>query len=238
MSAEKPTALRPTAGPVKLWLARLAWVMPAAFLVMMAVPRLRTGIAVNEAFPVPVYMTMDYRVPRADYLAAAGFLAGADPQDGNAAIARAEALGNSGAPAAVVRTILRRGLGAAPVSARGWLLLAEREPDPANAARALQLSLTFANYDYWLAARQAKDIAALWPAIAQQDRPEDLRRLRLLWDAPELRRALPDFLAGARGPALLTEAMKSTPDDIRGLNLWLAQMRLQAALRAAREGQR
>lgn len=210
-----------------LWFARLGWFIVPIALAYLALPRLTSGMATDSAFPVPTYIAMNYPLPSSAYREAAGILAGADPNDSEAMIARAEAMSRSGAAPSDVIAVLTLGLSDAPASARGWTLLAEQEGKMAHdrAATPLALALSLGSYDYWLAGRRAGDAVILWDALDPADKSAALNQLRLLWDEPLLRSEIMPLLTLQGGPALMTRALAGSPDDVRALNRWISESR-------------
>jgi len=213
-----------------LWLARLGWLVGPLALAFLAIPRLTSGIATDAAFPVPIYIAMNVPLPASAYRQAADILAQANPNDGDAVIARAEAMSRSGSAPGDVIAVVQLGLSDAPASARGWTLLAEQEGKVAHgrAAAPLALALSLGPYDYWLAGRRAGDAVTLWDALDADGKSAALGQLRLLWDEPSLRQQIVPILALKGGPRLMTRALASETEEIRALNRWLNAQRRRA----------
>ncbi len=208
------------------WLAWLFWSAPAILIVLLVWPRFYTARATEAAFPVPTYMIMNYPLPKSAYAAAAQLLLSADPADGDAKIAAAEATRNAGDSPARVISLVRQGLSHAPASGRGWTLLAEEDfssKNPTRAANALSLALTLGPYDYWIAGRRAGDAAVLWNFLSVDDRRQAERQARLLWDEPVLRRGAVAFVLTQGGAALMARALANEPAEIRALNRRVSQ---------------
>lgn len=183
------------------------------------------GCSIDAAVPVPNYMVAGVNVPKAAYAAAAAALLNANPRNGFAEIARAEAMMRAGASSARVIPVLTEGLGVSPASARGWTLLAENTAvkQKHQAAEILAQALVLAPRDYWLAGMRARAAAFLWPDLNTDTRALAISQTRLLWHEEQLR---PQFLAladSAEGAALITHSFPA--DDIRAINRWLAQER-------------
>ncbi|MGA7676570.1 MAG: hypothetical protein WCA78_16175 [Rhizomicrobium sp.] len=206
--------------------------IPAIALGAFAVPHLLDGFAVDAAIPVPVYMIAQVPMPKAAYEDAVVALGRADPRDGDAAIARAEASLRSGAqPLSQVPT-LTQGLTQVPASARGWTLLSEAwlATDKRNAARALGQALLLAPHEYWLVGPRALDAAMLWPYLDADAQAQALEQTRMLWEEPLLRGQIRPLLFSSEGVSLVTRAFASQQDELRDMNRWLSLQRRQLPL--------
>jgi hypothetical protein len=214
--------------PAQDWLLRIALLMPAVFLTLAAVPRFVSGLAWEAAFPVPVAMSINAPQTPHAYTAAASILAHADPADGEAQIARAQAAIYAGEPSANVVPILEDGLAHAPASALGWTLLSEllSRTDRGRAAVALGLALELAPYDYFLAGRRARAGAGLWEALPDDARRDLLRQTQLLWGDKSLHKELRPLLRAPGGAMLITRAFADQPDDLRAINRMVLRERL------------
>ena len=211
---------------VKRWLARVIWLLLPAILIALTIPRLKSGLSENSAFPVPTYMIMNVALPRQSYAQAAEILAHSDPNDGGVRIAAAEAAANAGSLPTRVVDLVRQGLEHSPVSARGWTLLAEqelRENNSRHGAQALSMALVLGPYDYWIAGRRARAGAALWNDLSPDDQRAVENQARLLWETPGLRTNLLTLLRVKNGPYVLTRAMGNDSQKIRTLNRWISQ---------------
>ncbi|GAA0553824.1 hypothetical protein GCM10008941_37300 [Rhizomicrobium palustre] len=180
----------------------------------------RNGVANDGAIPVPVYMVSQRPMPSLAYRHAIDALSAANPKDGIAAIAAAEAALRAGLPRGEVISRVRKGLTAEPASARGWLVLAEALT-PTNkrmAAEALSQSLMLAPHEFWLAGPQSVDAAALWPDLDGDTQQAALRNARQLWDYPPLRE---HFFAVADTPGAASVLNRAfSADEIRYINRW------------------
>ena len=196
--------------------------VPGFLLAGAAVPRLISGLALEAAFPAPIYMDANVQLPRAAYEQARKALSQADPRDGQAKIAEAEAAHLAGYPAQEILPKLIVALNHAPGSAKGWALLAELQASqkPQSGAAALGLALEFAPFDYWLAGRRVNMGAQIWDALNTDDRASLLRQTRLLWTDEQLRNNLPPLLATEPGLRLINRAFADDPDTLRALNRW------------------
>jgi hypothetical protein len=213
---------------VKAWIIRLCLLLPPILLMVLAVPRFISGIALERAFPVPPYIVKNVILPRKSYATAAEILSHASPQDGETQILRAEAAHMAGQSDRIVRPIVENGLSTDPANARGWTLYSEvlRATDRKHSAKALGIALELAPYDYFLAGRRARDGAMIWDAMLPDDKPFLLRQAALLWSEPILHPEIFPLLNTPGGPALMTQALKDDPDQIRALNQWVARHRL------------
>lgn len=205
-------------------LARACWFVMPLLLCLAAVPRLMSGLAVDAAFPVPVYLVMNHPLPQRSYLVAADILGAADGRDGRTAILRAEAMAAGGEPAGRILPLVKKGLSLAPASVRGWLLLSEalRDRKPADAGAALTVALSLAPYDYTVAGRRARDVVRQWGALDTVAKQDGIRQLRLLWEEPFLHAELEPLFHLKRAPELMAQALKYEPEEIRALNRWLS----------------
>jgi hypothetical protein len=210
------------------WILRFGLVLPALLVVVLAVPRFSSGLALEAAYPVPPYIAKNVTVTRHAYLATAAILSHASPDDGETEIVRAEAAHLAGLPDAGVVPVVESGLARAPGSARGWTLLSEllEHTDRSRGAKALVTAIELARYDYFLAARRACAGVVLWDAVAVDDRPLVLRQIGLLWSEPPLRPGILHLLDTPGGPALMSRALHDDPQQIRLLNRWVARRRL------------
>lgn len=222
----RPTRIAPSPN-ISAWALRLLLFMPILFLAFPAFSKMLSGIAVNSAFPVHIYITMNVEMPKASYEAAAQRLSEAPDADGQTIIARAEAESLSGGPSSVTANLASEGLIRAPANARGWLVYGEAmmDTDPQLAARALTFAFQLSPYDYWIAARRANDAAGLYSYLDDEGQAYAKRQARLLWEEPRLQKELPLFMSNAANASLMTEAYQDAPDELRALNRWLAKWR-------------
>jgi hypothetical protein len=211
-----------------IWALRAVLLCPPVILLLAALPRFASGIALEAAFPVPSYMIVDRALPINATRTTAHVLAGADEADGEAQIARSRAAYLSGEVGPKIIAMADNGLSHAPTSAAGWTLLAAlRTPvDRARAAAAMSVALELAPHDYYLAAWRARTAAPLWTALPADARESAARQVRLLWSDHTLRRQIRSILAVPGGPSLVTYAMKDDPDGLRALNRMVARERL------------
>jgi hypothetical protein len=181
------------------------------------------GLAVDAAVPVPVYMVAQVDMPKAAYVEAAKALHNADPHNGGAILAEAEARLDAGEPAQTVVPVLQRGLVRDPAYARGWTLLAGvlASTQKDKAAKALAQALLLAPRDFWVAGARARAAAKLWSVLDSDTRAMALTQTQLLWNEPLLRPELRKLLSASDGAALVTRAFDQ--DDIRTINRWVAR---------------
>ena len=210
------------------WLVPVVTVLPALAILVVAWPRLISGLAQDVAFPATAYMVADVPLPVRAYRQTAQALSLAPASDGETQLMRAEAALRAGEPRAVVAPIAESASSRAPADARGWIVLAEalQRSDPPRAAQALSVAIELAPREHFLVVPRLLAGAPLWSYLP----PE--ARATLLDDAAALvqdKNGLPDLLALLRvagGPALVTRALKDHPDEIRALNRRLVRARL------------
>ncbi len=202
-------------------------VLPAALLLLLAIPRFVAGLAVDGTFPVPAGIATNRTFSKQEYQKAAALLSLAAAGDGESQIARAQALWRSGADPATVLPIVRGGMARSPTSIQGWTVLAEmlQGQDPAGAAKALSLALDLSPHDYWLVGRKTRAGAALWKDLTPDARTQVITQARLLWTQEEMRPQILPVLQIQGGASLMTQAI-ADPDDIRTLNRYVVRMRL------------
>jgi hypothetical protein len=210
------------------WLARIGWLLPPIAIIALAIPRLTSGAAAEAAFPVPIYMVMNYPMPQSTYARAAQILGRTNSYDGDQTISEAEAAADSGAATNETIALVRRGLMHAPVNARGWTLLADAylaKKDQRASAQALSLALTLGPFDYWIAGRRAQACGALWNILSSGDQDACEKQARLLWDAPELRPQIVSLVQTRGGSQLLARAIGNDSQQIRDINRFLSAAR-------------
>jgi len=204
-----------------LWLFRLMAFVPPLLLALMAAPRLQSGLVLDTAFPATLYMSMDVALPPEAYAEAERRLAHVAPEDGGSAIARAQAAALSGRAGAV--DLAEAGLARAPASAWGWTVIAEISDDPVRGPAALEMALRLAPFDPWLAGRRVEAGAFLWDVLAADARDLVLRQARIIWIDSDLHGQVRPLLRTPQGGTLVTRAFAEAPEDLRGLNRWVAR---------------
>ncbi len=101
------------------WARCIGLLAPALLLILVATPRLQSGLAIDAAYPVPVLMIADVSLPQSSYLDTAAILATAHRDDGETILQRAEALALAQLQAENVVELLQDGLAKSPASVRG-----------------------------------------------------------------------------------------------------------------------
>ena len=210
--------------PLRLqWLCRVPFLFVPLILMMLALPRLQSGIALEGAFPVPDYIGQNIALPRDAYLAAAAKLSQGSVTDARVALWATEAEIFLGRDSDEVERKLRQHLREMPASARGWLLLGERLSfhDPRGAADALSRSLALGPFEHALIGRQARLGARLWDDLPGPSREIALRQVALLWAAPILRPELTSLQATKGGEDLLARSFADAPETYRTVSAWV-----------------
>jgi hypothetical protein len=212
----------------RIWLLRIALLLPAAAVVAAAYPRLVSGMALEAAFPYTAYLEMNVFLSPASYAYIARILAHSPPADGETQILRAEAAVDAGEPIATTIAITKSGLAHAPCSARGWILLAAllSNNDPKDAVAALSLAIELAPREYYLIGPRAVVGAALWKFLPGETRARLIEDARLLATESALRDQLRILLGAKGGSALVTRAFANNPEQLREINRSLARERL------------
>jgi hypothetical protein len=187
------------------------------------------GVAYENAFPVPVYTEMNVAMPRSSYAGAANALAEGMRRDGDRAVMQAEVEANAGADRSNVISVVTSGLAQSPASPRGWILLAEEmsRTDRKRAGEVLSVALTLAPNDYWLLGRMERDAAYLWDDLSPDARDVAVNAAPTLWKFPELRIYIRPVLAMRAGPKLITSGFHFEPEELRALNRWVQEQRLE-----------
>ena len=212
------------------WARCIGLIFPALLLVLVATPRLQSGLAIDAAYPVPILMVAGYNVPRASYFDTAAILAAAHRDDGDSKLQYAEALSLLQSENATVVESLREGLAKSPVSVRGWALLAEQlsPSDPQRAAQALALSFLLGPYEYFVALKRARQAAMLWDVLDADARDAALEQTRLLWKETGLHGEILRLLETEGGSELLARAFIEEPEELRTINRWVNTERRNA----------
>lgn len=220
-----------TSGAV--WPVRALLTLLPAALIAVAIPHLIDGMAIESAFPVPVYLQMNAVQTHQAYVDASDALSRGSAADGDRAILEAESKVLAGADKSATLATLRNGLSRSPATARGWTLLAEQlaSSDRRGAGQVLAIALMLAPNDYFLTCRLIRDAGALWDVL-----PDDARRIAIseapaMWKTPDFRPYIRAVLATKSGPKLMTEAFRLEPDELRAMNRWVAEQRLEELAR-------
>ncbi len=198
-----------------------------AVLVWLGYAHLTNGVAVDGAIPVPNYMLQGITLPKAQYQHGLDSLSKADPADGEAMIAAAEMAMRAGEPPESQTRRLEQALTHAPMSARGWLLLAHarRADDKKGCVAALNQSLLLSQFDYWIAGWRTQLAADLLYDLDQETHQMALRQTRLLWEEPMLHTQLMTALRAPGGDRLVRNAFAFYPEQLTKLSRWAAQRR-------------
>lgn len=202
------------------WAVRILLAMPVIAIVLMAVPRLATGLLLQRAFPATAYIETNTPLPASSYGKVAEILSHASRSDGESELIQAEAAINAGAPAQFVIPAVRQALANAPLSARGWIILASllTEQDPKKAAAALTLAFDLAPDDYYLIFPRTLVAASLWKELPSRVRTLLLKDVSAMASDPNKRSQLRLLLAKPGGGTLVSRAFAGRPDALRALN--------------------
>ncbi|MGB8363043.1 MAG: hypothetical protein ACLQUZ_06730 [Rhizomicrobium sp.] len=230
MIARPQTWMPDVRRPVKgwLWFGRLAMLLPACVVIILAVPRLLSGFALEAAFPATAYLAMNVPLPQTTDRSIVQILSHAPVADGETQVLRAEAAADGQFSPATTIEMTTTALAHAPAAARGWLVLAElvRDRHRNEAASALSLAIELAPREYYLVGLQARAGAPLWDALPEDVQAKLLNDVRLVAHKTELRSDLWALLRVPGGPALLTRAFAGHPEQLRALNRSLAREKL------------
>jgi hypothetical protein len=209
------------------WVGTLILAAPAGLLFILALPRLQTGVALDRAYPVPVFMTVGVTLPESTYLQTAAILRNANAADGGAMLQRAEALSLAEPYGPNAIELLESGLKLAPASVRGWALYSEQVSpiNPSHAAEALTLSFLLGPYEYYVAEKRARQAALLWDALPTDSRELALRQVRVLWTEESLNEGLLRVMAAPGGSELAARAFVEQPEELRAINRLIATER-------------
>lgn len=213
-------------GVTRRWLLGAIWFALGSGLIAVAAPLMISGLATESAFPVPIYMSMNFRVPARTCRAASQRLTRTNPGDGDSKIAQAEADICSGAASTATMSVLKQGLALSPASARGWMLFAEQNSrtDPVRAAQALTMSFELDGFSYWLVDRRIRDAASLWSVMSTAGKNDTFKQVKLLWQTPDLRPRIEPLLAENGVAAIFSQTYIGDPENLRAINRWRAEM--------------
>jgi hypothetical protein len=219
-------------GVARRWLLRAIWFALGSGLIAVAAPLMISGLATESAFPVPIYLSMNVRIPARTCRAASQRLTRTNPHDGDSKIAQADADICSGAANAATMSVLKQGLSLSPASARGWMLYAEQNSrtNPARAAQALTMSFELDEFGYWLVDRRIRDAASLWSVMSTAGKNDTFTQVKLLWQTPDLRPRIEPLLAENGVAAIFSQAYLGDPETLRAINRWRAELIRQRSL--------
>jgi len=202
-------------------------ILPAVLLGIYTCQQVPAAFAVDRAFPVPMFITMNVPLPQSAYRKAEAALVTADPRDGQSGISAAEAGALDGKPASTIVSRLSAALTAAPASGEGWILLAESQSrsDPKRAANSLSVALELAPFEYFLAERQSLLAAKLWTDLPEDSRAIASRQARDLWRSQGVAYHLEatPILMSAASIELMHRAFAESPVELRNFDLWAEQ---------------
>jgi len=220
--------LRRPSNTALAWLMRAALALPLAVVVLAAVPRFVTGIALEAAFPATAYMALNIAQSKAVDNQTATILSHASPMDGGTQIARGEAAMLAGQPPQRVIPIVEAGLANAPSSARGWIVLARLlgARDPKRAAASLALAVELAPREYFLVVPRIEAAAPIWPYLPETTRQVVMDDTRRLLASPNDHLTVREILHIPGGTEIVTEAFSGHLDLLRAFNRSLARERL------------
>lgn len=212
------------------WARCIGLLAPALLLILVATPRLQSGLAIDAAYPVPVLMIADVGLPQSSYDETAAILGRAHRDDGETILQRAEALSYAQPRAEIVVALLQDGLAKSPASVRGWTLLAEQLDtiDRRKAAQTLGQSFLLGPYEYFVASKRARQAAVLWDMLTIDTREAALEQTRLLWTETDLNDEILSLLDTRGGSELLARAFIDGPEELRAINRWVTTQRRNA----------
>ena len=213
----------------RFWLTSTVLLLPSLALAVGGFVHLQNGLAVNAAFPVPLYISTNIPIPKAAYSDAADDLRHTNIRDGDSQISLAEARSHTGEEPRLILGQVAGGLIRAPASAEGWAFYAEvlAPVDPHRAAQALDQAFTLAPYDYFWAGRRAKLASHVWNYLDNDTKNEALQQTRMLWEEPTLRGEVFQLLSTSDGGQILTRAYANDPNTLRAINRWVSARRRQ-----------
>ncbi len=212
------------------WARCVGLLAPAIFLIFVAAPRFRSGLAIDAAYPVPILMVVDVSLPQSSYRNTAAILAKAHHDDGETLLQRAEALSLAPLETEDVVGLLQEGLTKSPASVRGWALLAEQLDmvDQPKAVQALEQSLLLGPYEYYVASKRARETAILWDTLSTDGRAAAQRQARLLWTEARLNEGILRLVNTQGGSEILARAFLDEPAELRAINRWITSERRKA----------
>lgn len=213
-------------------LGRALLLVPAAIIAVFAAPKFVSGLALDLAFPVPVYLVTGVRLSQDTLRATYDVLAGAGDVDPSVRVTRAEAAAKAGLDPAIAIDLARTALKESPAQQRGWLLLAQTA-NPATATRSLTMSTYTGPFEYYSLPVHVRATQRLLPNLGGDDRKTALRQVKQLWLQEMFHPRLYRLMATKEGAAVMWEATKDDFDEVRAINRWVAaenrrQVRVEA----------
>jgi hypothetical protein len=208
----------------RLWVFRVALLMPAIVLAVLAIPRLATGLLLQRSFPATAYIETNTPLPASSYGEVADILSHASRRDAATALFQAEAAINAGASSSLVIPTVRRAVTHSPLSARGWIILASllTQQNPKQAAADLTLAFDLAPRDYYLILPRTLVGASLWNELPSRVRAVLLKDTGAMANDPDARGQLRLLLSKPGGSNLVSMAFAGKPEALRELNRSLA----------------
>jgi hypothetical protein len=215
--------------PFKEWMVRVVLLLMPVGLVAIALPQLVDGLALEGAYPAPVYLLMNAPETQREYADAATSLDFGVQADGDRAIAEAEIISLAGGQRQRVKDLLIQGLSRSPASARGWTLLGEQllSEDRRKAANDISIALELAPSNFLLSGRLLRDSGEVWDLLPGDSRQVAVNMAPNLWNQVDLHQYLRAVLATRGGVQMMTEAYRDAPEDLRALNRFVAAERLK-----------
>jgi hypothetical protein len=210
------------------WAIRVGLLIPVAALAALAIPRLNTGLLLEEAFPATTYIETNTPLPAASYQQVARVLSGASHSDSETALVQAEAAINAGAVPATIIPKVELALGQSPFLARGWIILASlwTDADRPKAVKAFALAVDLAPREYYLMLPEMLVGAPLWGDLSAGVRARLLSDVDGLAVDQDRRGQLRLLLTRQAGADLMVRGFSGHPEALRGLNRDLARERL------------
>jgi hypothetical protein len=211
------------------WITRVLLLLAPAALLAVAIPQLVDGLALEAAYPAPVYLQMNAPQSQEAYTDAATSLDFGARADGDRLITEAEIISLAGGQRAKVVSMVVEGLSRSPASARGWAVLGEQlmNVDRQKATTDIGIALELAPSNFLLSGRLLRDSGAVWDLLPADSRSVAINIAPNLWANVDLRRYLRPVLSTPGGVQMLTEAFHDSPEDLRALNRFVAEERLQ-----------
>jgi hypothetical protein len=207
----------------------LIWMIPGLLLITVGVIHYRNGTALEKAFPVPLALSLNERLPRAYYLSAVAALQKANIYDASTQRYLAEARYLANGQSLETSNELAAALSAAPSSGEGWGLYASSlvDKNPKLAAAALDQAVSVApNEAFWIGDRGAT-AARLGRYLTSPTRDAIARQLWSLWSEPVLRDQIFDVLNTPGADKLVSAAYATSPGTIRQINRLVSARRRQ-----------
>jgi hypothetical protein len=213
----------------KGWMIRVVLLLVPVALLAVAIPHLIDGLAVEAAYPAPLYLAMNEPQSLEAYTDAANSLDFGMRADGDRLIDEGEIISLAGGKRGRVVDMVADGLTRSPASARGWAVLAEQTlpADRQKAAKDVGIALELAPSNFLLSGRLLADAGAVWDLLPKDSQQVAVNIAPNLWVEPSLRRYLRPVLRSSGGVQLLTEAFHDSPEDLRALNRFVAEQRLK-----------